>query len=185
MLRTKDKFWCTIPNRHDHFIPSKQPSLGERFVPQAGETEITDLDDASGRDEDVRGLQITMEDKAGVEKVHAGEELVEQSAEGGRGYRRPGGLGVMVDDLLPRVSVAFPCCRAVWARRGLVGWPDQERTGKDRTEHYTHKEVVLGVFKYHVDRLVFQYHLAEGDQIAVMQFPIELVLRQRILPSLR
>jgi hypothetical protein len=69
-------------------------------VPQSGETEITDLDDPSGGDEDVGGLEIPMEDKAGVEKVHAGEELVEQPAECGRGNRRPGGLGVMVDNLL-------------------------------------------------------------------------------------
>lgn len=108
VFRTKDEFRRAIPNRHDHFIPSKQPSLGERLVPQSGKTEITDLDDASGGDEDVGWLEISMEHEAGVEKVHAGEELVEQSAECGRGDRRSRGLGVMVDDLLHGVSAESP-----------------------------------------------------------------------------
>lgn len=68
-----------IPDRNDDLVALKQTL--ERVPSDPGEAEIADLDDAAGRDEDVGGLEVPVEDVVGVEVEDAVEELVEEGLE--------------------------------------------------------------------------------------------------------
>jgi hypothetical protein len=50
----------------------------ERLVYQARETQVADFDDALGVDEDVRGLEVPVEDVARVQVYEPIEELVNE-----------------------------------------------------------------------------------------------------------
>lgn len=76
MLSAHEKFRRAVPDSHDNFVANIQRL--ERIVAQTRKTEVTDLDDTRGCDENVRGFQITVHDMRVVEIHDAIEELEEK-----------------------------------------------------------------------------------------------------------
>lgn len=76
MFSAHKQFWCTVPDRHDDLVSSKE--WLERLIYKTRESEVTYFHDASTRDENVGWFQVTMQDVRGVQVYETVEELVYQ-----------------------------------------------------------------------------------------------------------
>lgn len=98
MPRSQQQLRRAIPNGDDDFITL--PKRLQRISPDASETQVANLDDALGGDEDVGRLEIAVEDVMRVEVEDAVEKLVEERFERWRWEREADRLRVVVNDLL-------------------------------------------------------------------------------------
>ena len=73
----------SVPDRHNDLVPL--PQRLQRVPAHPRQTQITNLDDSRGGDEDVCGFQVAVEDVVGVEVEDAVDELVEKRLQGGEG----------------------------------------------------------------------------------------------------
>ena len=152
VLRAHEQLRRAVPDRDDDLVPGEERL--ERLVRQAREPEVADFDDARGRDEDVRRLEVAVEDVGLVQVEEAVEELVYQGFEDrGRDLVAADGLGVMVYELLGRKS------------------KEDRKTVHARE---TDEEIVLSVFKDHVDGLVLEYDLLERHDVFMRDLSVEL-----------
>lgn len=87
----------TIPDRDDDFVAREEGVEG--LVEEAGEPEIPDADGAAGGDQDVRGLEISMQHPVGVEIEEAVQQLEQDRFDHRRWDRMSLRLRVVVDDL--------------------------------------------------------------------------------------
>ena len=101
VLRAHEQLRGAVPDRDHDLVPGEERL--ERLVRQAREPEVADFDDARGRDEDVRRLEVAVEDVGLVQVEEAVEELVYQGFEDrGRDLVATDGLGIVVYELLGR-----------------------------------------------------------------------------------
>lgn len=80
MPTSEQQLWTSIPNRHYDLV--SLPQRLQRIPADPRETQISDLDDSSGRDEDVCWFEISVKDVMGVEVEDSVDELMEEGFEG-------------------------------------------------------------------------------------------------------
>jgi len=97
---SEQQLWTSIPDRHHDLI--SLPQRLKRVPTDSRETEISDLDDSSRRNEDVCWFEISMKDVMGMEVEDSVDELMEEGFESGDRKRTSKGLGVVMDNLLGR-----------------------------------------------------------------------------------
>lgn len=98
MPRPEQQLGTPIPDCHHDFIPI--PQRLQRRLAYPRQAEIPNLDAPAGIHEDIRGLEVPMDDPVGVEVGCADEELVEEGFEGWVGDVYAECLVVVVDYLL-------------------------------------------------------------------------------------
>jgi len=75
MGSVKNNFRCSVPTSHHVF---RKPFLNLLLLVASGKAEITNLEFTALVEENVTGLEITMDDVGGVEVEAATEELVHE-----------------------------------------------------------------------------------------------------------
>lgn len=83
MSPSQQQLRTPVPDRHNDLVPL--PQRLQRVPAHPRQTQITNLDDSRGGDEDVCGFQVAVEDVVGVEVEDAVDELVEKRLQGGEG----------------------------------------------------------------------------------------------------
>lgn len=73
-------------------------------MPQSCQPEITYFNDALTGNQNVSRLEITVQDKIRVKKMHSAEKLVKKAAKCGRWNRSSSSLRMVVNDLLSIIS---------------------------------------------------------------------------------
>lgn len=97
MVRAEDQLGCSVPYCHNNLIAAEERV--QWFVEAAGQAQVANLDLSAGRDHDVGGLEITVQNPVGVQVLAAVEELEHDALDRGWRYGVARLLRVMVDDL--------------------------------------------------------------------------------------
>lgn len=69
MASTKQEFRSAVPNRHHHLVTGEERL--KRFIYESSQTKVTNLYDARRCDENIRRLQVTVEDMTRMQVEHA------------------------------------------------------------------------------------------------------------------
>lgn len=69
MFCAEEKFGCAIPYGDNNLVTCKEGLQG--LIDETSQTEIANLDDARGGNENVRGFEVAVEDMGGMEVEEA------------------------------------------------------------------------------------------------------------------